>query len=299
MKAKIEWYKEVVDLEPSSKLFFPLAKMLAEHDVPSAIKTLQIGLERNPEFIEARFFFVELLYKHSSIEEYALLLKKQIDILAPKLSKYALFWQAWGKDIIAEHGVDDKSLAISLLGVMCEDNGLSLSDILLSGLQNVMCKFDNTSKSTQKTTVEPVAKSSKIIKMEPNSFNFQVQARQSNFQLEDFENEEIDEEIDNRNENDIGNVSLRTRSMAEIFAEQGDYTAALNIYNELISESESDTEKDELQEKIEQVKELMNNPVEFGTNNASKGVKVISPGKEKVISVLESLGDRLNKRASL
>ena len=30
MSEKIEWYKEVLTLEPNSKLFFPLARMLAE-----------------------------------------------------------------------------------------------------------------------------------------------------------------------------------------------------------------------------------------------------------------------------
>ena len=57
MMDKIEWYREVLELEPSSKLFFPLARLLVEDGQPeAALETLRRGLERHPEFLEARLF---------------------------------------------------------------------------------------------------------------------------------------------------------------------------------------------------------------------------------------------------
>ena len=46
MMDKIEWYREVLELEPSSKLFFPLARLLVEDGQPeAALETLRRGLE--------------------------------------------------------------------------------------------------------------------------------------------------------------------------------------------------------------------------------------------------------------
>ena len=47
MTEKIEWYKEVLDLEPNSKIFFPLAKMLEkEGELEEARRVLAEGVSR-------------------------------------------------------------------------------------------------------------------------------------------------------------------------------------------------------------------------------------------------------------
>ena len=54
MKAKIEWYREVLELEPGSKVFFPLARLLGQSgETQEAIRVLRMGLARHPEYIEA------------------------------------------------------------------------------------------------------------------------------------------------------------------------------------------------------------------------------------------------------
>ena len=64
MTEKIEWYKEVLELEPNSKVFFPLARMLAEEQrFDEALDVLEHGLERHSEFLEARLFFIEILHQ--------------------------------------------------------------------------------------------------------------------------------------------------------------------------------------------------------------------------------------------
>ena len=70
MTEKIEWYREVLELEPNSKVFLPLAKLLVEENGDSqAIDILQRGLDRHPDFLEARLFLIELLYKTGKNDE--------------------------------------------------------------------------------------------------------------------------------------------------------------------------------------------------------------------------------------
>ena len=62
MTEKIEWYKEVLDLEPNSKIFFPLAKMLEkEGELEEARRVLAEGVSRHEEFLEARLFYISVL----------------------------------------------------------------------------------------------------------------------------------------------------------------------------------------------------------------------------------------------
>ena len=69
MTEKIEWYKEVLELEPNSKVFFPLARMLAnEGETEEAIEIIERGLVRHPEFLEARLYCIELLHKCGRID---------------------------------------------------------------------------------------------------------------------------------------------------------------------------------------------------------------------------------------
>ena len=54
MMEKIEWYQEVLKLDPDSKVFFPLAKLLRESQQPEkAIDVLRAGLERASVYLEA------------------------------------------------------------------------------------------------------------------------------------------------------------------------------------------------------------------------------------------------------
>ena len=64
MTEKIDWYKEVLELEPNSKVFYPLSRLLAEAGrTDEAVDTLEQGLARHEEFLEARLFLVELLHQ--------------------------------------------------------------------------------------------------------------------------------------------------------------------------------------------------------------------------------------------
>ncbi len=103
---------------------------------------------------------------------------------------------------------------------------------------------------------------------------------------------------------------MRTRSMAEVLAEQGDFNAALEIYDELIQSTESADEKQDLLSRISTLRSMSGGGSDHGARIAAKDVgstskteivetkdsKISSPGKERVISVLAKLADKLDSR---
>ena len=86
MTEKIEWYKEVLELEPNSKVFFPLARLLAEAKrIDEAVEILEQGLARHEEFLEARLYLIELLHTANKLEA----CEKQVGRLTKMFSTYA------------------------------------------------------------------------------------------------------------------------------------------------------------------------------------------------------------------
>ncbi len=330
MQEKIDWYQEVVDLEPSSKLFFPLAKMLAEQDVPRAVETLQRGLDRHPEFIEARFYFVELLHENSATADYAERLKTQLGILSPMLSRYAGFWQAWGKNLLAEQEGEsqEKALAVSFLGAMCANENVSLADIFAAGLQSLGAQQANAQSEPAQVVAEK-AQEQASVSAEPNAETelsaeapadepmtvsgqvnipavstkpaVKVTAVKPKIVIKGIEKVQVAQKsmpapVTMTEENGEDTISLRTRSMAEILAEQGDYAAALEIYQELLQSAVDADEKQDLQDKIAQLQEG-GSSVETVEEQVAADGKISSPGNERMISVLGALADRLDARA--
>lgn len=129
MNEKIDWYQEVLELEPGSKVFFPLAKLLAETGrFDEAVSTLVHGLDRHPEFFEARLYLVDLLYNAGHLEE----LRPHIEKLAPLLSRYAGFWQAWSA--MPPENLGDGSVALAFLAHVFKQGPTNLGEALTRGL---------------------------------------------------------------------------------------------------------------------------------------------------------------------
>lgn len=130
MTEKIEWYREVLELEPNSKVFLPLAKLLVEENGDSqAIDILQRGLDRHPDFLEARLFLIELLYKMGKNDECDAEVKK----LGKMFATYAGFWQAWAACLSGDNEQDTASM-LRFLAATFLHGPLSLHDVLNRGL---------------------------------------------------------------------------------------------------------------------------------------------------------------------
>lgn len=333
MKEKIEWYQEVLELEPGSKVFFPLARLLADSEqLDKAVHILRHGLDRHPEFIEARLYLIDLLFRHGRMDQ----CEEQVGHLSPLFSRYEGFWQAWGSSMAATGKEGDAGLALKFMAASFQQHSLSLSDVLSRGLEAMLQDQGNALKAisehalpqaprgpvpsatasvarsplaefTQPFPTEPPVTSSQQSHdgggkdarsgMQDNALNGHntlesmpervalASASSAGHALASMDMQEESDEGEER-------FSLRTRSMAEVLAEQGDYAGALEIYQELSSQAVSPEEAADLQYRISTL------TAHLGTvqEPAPAPEPVTSPGKHRVLTVLEALAERLESR---
>lgn len=279
MSEKIEWYKEVLALEPNSKVFFPLARMLADEDnVHEAIAVLQHGLERHHEFLEARLYLIELLFISGNTSECT----SEIENLSKMFSTYAGFWQAWAT-VAAVKNSPDVSTIIRLLAASFENKTLTLHEILERGLSLSAKDFQHPSLDTQNEEREsPIVCANDV----------------------DVQNCPTEHDFTDGNPDDSGpegstliaeseeQFTLRTRSMAEVLAEQGDIKGALDIYQELVASTTSPEEQADLSQRIATLRTHLSS-----ADTGTPAQENVSAGKDKLINMLELLAARVEARA--
>ena len=90
MMEKIEWYQEVLKLDPDSKVFFPLAKLLRDSQQPDkAIQVLRAGLQHSSVFLEARLLLIQILFEQSRAGECS----EELSTVTGLLERYPAFWE--------------------------------------------------------------------------------------------------------------------------------------------------------------------------------------------------------------
>lgn len=135
MMEKIKWYKEVLELEPNSKVFFPLARLLVEDGQDTeAVVVLENGLQRHSEYLEARLFLIEILYKNRQKDLCSAQVKKLSDIFA----SYAGFWQAWAACLADEGDDADTASILRFIAARFITGPLQLHDVLNRGLASLI-----------------------------------------------------------------------------------------------------------------------------------------------------------------
>ncbi len=267
MKTKIKWFKEVLDLEPGSKVFFPLARLQFEEGrAQEAVNTLRGGLERNPDHLEAKLLLVEILSASDGDEA-----RRQVESITTMLGRYPAFWRVWAQESAPRS--KDSALALSFLAAHFQGATVSWSEVIEKG---IVALFDT-----------------------PASAGTSMDAAGS------------DEDPDEGHDEE---PNLRTRTMADLLVEQGDYQGALDIYREL-ADSAPESEADELAGLIESMQGKLgqaaggasvpdvtvdfgieDDPDEAGTDDDGVLGSPL-PGKEKMLSTLEALAARLEARA--
>ena len=90
--------------------------------------------------------------------------------------------------------------------------------------------------------------------------------------------------------------SIRTRSMAEVLAEQGDIAGALDIYHELMQTAEPD-EKNSLMARADELAHRMNAGPIVDAGRTEEKAKAGGGESTRLVSLLESLAQRLEARA--
>ncbi len=148
MISKVELYREVLAIEPHSRVFFPLAKILSETNaLDEAITVLKRGVTFHPDHLEAKFLLVELLSRQGKENDAS----ENFASVADVLSQYPSVWQLWAKKTALQS--KDSSLAMAFLASYFQGKSLTWSEIFEKGLASV---FSENSQSTPaQQPVEP------------------------------------------------------------------------------------------------------------------------------------------------
>lgn len=309
MKDKIEWYKEVLEIEPCSRVFFPLARLLSENGRKSeAVSVLRRGLEKHPEFFEARLMLIDLVQQAGDTQQ----IVTEVSALGENLCTYPGFWEAWA--LHAEQANGNRSLVFALrfLAAHLKNKDLSLIDILERGVNSILAGDGSVRPQTA------FAKEKEIAKGESSSADIPVSA--SAAALESLAREKDAHAVPEKREDPVNDefggasdeplsvafsldseeseepVSLRTRTMAALLADQGDFQGALEIYNELLQSEENDERRSELEMCVRSVQARMKSSGS-GQEPPVAVSEEPSESKHKLVKTLELLAQRLESRA--
>lgn len=301
MNTKIEWYRELLEQEPASRAFLPLAKLLIEEDEnEEAIVTLHKGIARHPDFLEAKLQLLTLLYqKNKETDECA----KEISGIVKLLKNYPAFWDAWAE--LEKNS--DATLAIRFLRQTIVKPTLSLRDILLRGLGAPSSPESEKEQVTEKTApieVIPEVLPAPTIQNTDQSDAITANATRLASVVEKSVLDKVEVISPNANQE---NVSLRTRSMAEILAEQGDISGALEIYQELEAAAPTAEEAAVLKDRVmalaaqigQQNEETDSEMTESEEDIDEPPIKDAPVSQKKMLDILEQLAERLEARAQV
>ncbi len=309
MMEKIEWYQEVLKLDPDSKVFFPLAQLLRESRQPEkAIEVLRLGLQHASMFLEARLLLIQLLFEQSRVDE----CRAELSAVTGLLEHYPAFWEVWA-DSVAEKN-KDLALAIRLMASTIRHPEYSLSLILESGLellQDVRRTFSAASVKAGKAVTEA---SSEAMPDEPAGENVPEPSADAPLadadlletmleesapvEASSFTDEKVFSPAEAAFPEEPEEPTLRTRSMADVLAEQGDIAGALEIYQELEAAAPTPDEAGELHDSVVALAaRVAGNGAESGEQAENAGEPPYGDMGNHLMSLLESLADRLEARA--
>jgi tetratricopeptide (TPR) repeat protein len=134
MQEKIKLYEEMLALEPGSKFFFPLAKMLmARKEYERARKVINQGLSVHPEFMEARLLLLDvlgLLGEDDTAQE-------ETASIVQLLSRYQGFWKSW-EALLGAKGDRDGLVAMRVFRGAMQGTPLRWVDILEQGCDQML-----------------------------------------------------------------------------------------------------------------------------------------------------------------
>lgn len=269
MQNKIDWYQEVLSLEPGSKVFFPLAKLFVEvGETDKAVDTLKHGLDRHPDFLEARLMLVDLLVRLDRVPE----ARRHIAHVTEPMAAHPAFWKLWAQNVKP----DKKDLAVFLMLVASNLTGeeIKWSDVVMEGLYNLSERLVGE--------VEPGESPADVLG--------EAAADPVKALLDLDENEPWEEEAPAGK-----GKGIRTRTMADLLASQGDHGAALDIYLELLSRTPSGGEKAILEERVERMRARLDEKA--GEDMAPGEENVFGKhAKNRLLGTLEALAARFEAR---
>lgn len=274
MRRKIEWYQEVLALEPGSRIFFPLAKLFVEFgQLEDAEKTLRQGLDRHPDSMEARLLLIQVLTRLERLDE----AQEQLQAVIKPLERYPAFWSLWAHQTSDK----DRDFAVFLMLVASHftDRPVKWTDVVIEGLNSLTERLIGPLKASARKVREQVQERPMVSAPAPAP--------------------QICDGADTPYEGPAPDAgSYRTRTMAELLASQGDFGGALGIYRELWGRALDEREKTDLSSRIKTLE------ANLAAAPAGAQAPLVAPGedpfgkhaKNRLMSTLEALAARLESR---
>lgn len=293
MKNKIELFQELFSSDPTSKVFYPLAKLYAESGMLlQSAETLRQGLSRHPDHMEARLLLIEILHQLERDDVAA----EEVEILAGTLSRYPAFWGIWAGMAGQRH--PDAAVALNFLSTHLAGGDITWAKVLHKGFEALSGKggYDDdldleTTPSTVPARAEPTAR-----KAEAPEFTFENDTPKS-------ASSQPQGKSGARATPEAGeDPSLRTRTMAELLVSQGDHAGAIEILNELAGYADA-RERAALAARIDEVRELERQAALAGDAEQHLDEADFIAGepmqraKNKLVKSLSLLAERLEARA--
>jgi tetratricopeptide (TPR) repeat protein len=299
MRRKIEWYQEVLALEPGSRVFFPLARLFVEFgQYEDAEKTLRQGLDRHPDAMEARLLLVQVLSRLEKLDE----AREQVILVTKSLERYPAFWSLW-----AQHTADkdrDFSVFLMLVASHFTDKPVKWTDVVMEGMHSLSERLFGPQKAKPARAARPVASAAPAAvppahdcAPEPSFESAAPPPPADPIALA--HPVEPDDSADAPYEGPAPEKSsFRTRTMAELLASQGDFSGALGIYRELWGQALDDTERADLSGRIKSLEDgLAQAPRQESAQVPPVGEDPFGKqAKNRLMSTLEALAARLESR---
>lgn len=356
MNDKIAWYKEVLELEPGSKVFLPLARLLADAGEPAqAAAALRQGLTSHPDHAEARLLLVQVLAEsgdHAGA-------RTESKRLSQLLSNAPAFLAAWADGLarsaasgnglpenLSQDSAADAAVALGFLAHLFSGREVSWAKVLLAGLSALSAQATgepaparsqpapepakrSTDPEDEDSSAQVLDAASRAAAAVADFMGTSGEKAQPDAELPDFTQPKANapegprpeskgglapdalpltpedrvvqavqdavqdlsaDDLDEVNLDTDAAISLRTRTMAAVLAEQGDVAGALDIYRELMNALPDGPKRQELAEAI-QALETRGTARPTDEDGEAKG-------PQKLMHTLENLARRLENRAA-
>ncbi|EFL53225.1 conserved hypothetical protein [Solidesulfovibrio fructosivorans JJ]] len=324
MVNKIDFYREVLEIEPNSKIFFPLARKLAEQgETTEAAAVLAKGITFHPDHLEAKFFLIELLTGLGRQGEADAVFAD----VGKMLSNYPSVWLLWSREAAAR--AKDPSLAMLFLANYFQNQTLTWAEVMERGLKSL--RRDSPGETPGQAPEGAATAAQPVVTPEPEPV---METREPVPAVEPQEDapappaaEQKPAEADDdapqlRGAKEVMELAgileppaeagdkgraragkgreaaVCTKSMAAVLAEQGDISGALGIYEELLDSAPSETERQDIEARMAAL-----SPGKGGATpevpSASDAADAAGKPKSaaKLVSFLEALAGRLDARA--
>ncbi|MHC1710686.1 MAG: tetratricopeptide repeat protein [Solidesulfovibrio sp.] len=317
MVSKIELYREVLEIEPNSKVFFPLARQLSEEGrTDEAAAILTRGIAFHPDHLEAKFLLIEILSRQGKEGEADAVFTD----VGSMLARYPSVWLLWSK--VAAARSKDPSLAMLFLAHYFQNESLTWAEVMERGLKSLGQGFGGDLPAAGEpceisARMEPAAPfvSEREVPTSVTSTRSERDGgaptlRGAREVMELAELLEAPEESGEKGKSRTAKAreaEVRTKTMAALLAEQGDTVGALGIYNELLAQAVSDPEREELRAHIAELSPTAKaapasvpdreETAAVSEGGQTEGLGAQSKGATKLVNLLEALAGRLEARA--